>query len=215
MKYIKEIDDCFALSKLEKEDLYKSVEFPILTNYRNYYQNMDLSKFQYYLNVNYSKELLFFENAFYYAILANGEILGTIRTVKWDHTTPIPMEEIFGISINNVLIPNNSNKTIWHIGRFAIDRKTRHNLSSQLLKMLLMYSIEPICHSQSGIVLAECDVKLLKIINKLGIKTKVLADPVLYLGSKTVPILSERDDLLFFYNKNINLMPKSLIEVWD
>lgn len=124
MKYIKEIDDCFALSKVEKEDLYKSVEFSILTNYRNYYQNMDLSKFQYYLNVNYSKELLFFENAFYYAILANGEILGTIRTVKWDHTTPIPMEEIFGISINNVLIPNNSNKTIWHIGRFAIDRKT-------------------------------------------------------------------------------------------
>lgn len=60
MKYIKEIDDCFALSKVEKEDLYKSVEFSILTNYRNYCQNMDLSKFQYYLNVNYSKELLFF-----------------------------------------------------------------------------------------------------------------------------------------------------------
>ncbi|CAK7038961.1 MAG: hypothetical protein PEPC_01661 [Peptostreptococcus russellii] len=206
MEYIKGIDECFTLSKVEVEDLYKSVEFSILTNYHNYNQTINPFDLEHDITVSYNKELDFFENAFYYAILAEGDILGTIRVVKWDHTTVLTMEEIYGISVEEILKDYNSNKTIWHIGRFAIDSKTRHNLSSQLLKMLLMYAIEPICQNQNSIALAECDTRLLKIINKLGIRTKTLADSVLYLGSKTVPILSERTDLIQFYNKNIKLL---------
>lgn len=210
MEYIKGIDECFTLSKVGAEDLYKSVEFSILTNYHNYNQIINLFDLEHDLTVNYNKELAFFENAYYYAILADGDILGTIRAVKWDHTTALPMEGIYKISVDDVLEPYNSNKTIWHIGRFAIDSKARHNLSSQLLKMLLMYAIEPICQSQNCIALAECDTRLLKIINKLGIKTKTLADPVLYLGSETVPILSEGNDLLLFFNKNLNLLDQQV-----
>lgn len=210
MEYIKGIDECFTLSKVEAEDLYKSVEFSILTNYHNYNQIIDQSDLEHDLIVNYNKELDFFENAFYYAILADDNILGTIRAVKWNHTTTLPMEEIYEISVDDVLKNYNSNKTIWHIGRFAIDSKAHHNLNSQLLKMLLMYAIKPICQNQNSIALAECDTRLLKIINKLGIKTKILAEPVLYLGSETVPILSERTDLLLFYNKNLNLLDQQV-----
>lgn len=206
MEYIKGIDECFTLSKVEVEDLYKSVEFSILTNYHNYNQTINSFDLEHVLAINYNKELAFFENAFYYAILVDSDILGTIRTVKWNHATTLTMEEVYGISVEEELKVYNSNNTIWHIGRFAIDNKACHNLSSKLLKMLLMYAIEPICQNQDSIALAECDTRLLKIINKLGIRTKTLADPVVYLGSETVPILSERTDLLHFYFKNLALL---------
>lgn len=203
MEYIKGIDECFTLSKVEVEDLYKSVEFSILTNYRNYNQTINLFDLEHVLWINYNKELVFFENAFYYAILVDSDILGTIRTVKWNHATALTMEEVYGISVEKKLKVYNSNNTIWHIGRFAISNKACQNLSSKLLKMLLMYAIKPICENEGSIALAECDTRLLKIINKLGIRTKTLADPVVYLGSETVPILSKRADLLHFYFKNI------------
>jgi len=204
MKYIRNINEKFAFYQVEEQDIFNSVEFSILVNYYNYSLDIETVEFEYDIIANYRKELDLFEKSYYYAVLCEKDIVGTIRTVKWDKGMTLPMEEIYGLSIDNIV--GFCHKEVWHIGRFAIDRKARYALSNRMLKMLLMYAIAPVCQRQASIVLAECDIRLLKIINKLGIKTMTLAFPVDYLGSETVPILSNKNDLMPFYIQNENLL---------
>lgn len=54
-------------------------------------------------------------------------------------------------------------------------------------------------------MIAECDKKLLKTLTLLGIKTKILAKPVSYLGSDTFPIYSTSEWLKVFLTNNEHL----------
>lgn len=54
-------------------------------------------------------------------------------------------------------------------------------------------------------MIAECDKKLLKTLTLLGIKTKILAQPISYLGSDTFPIYATTEWLKVFLNKNEHL----------
>ena len=53
---------------------------------------------------------------------------------------------------------------------------------------------------------AEIDSHLLKVMNLLGIKTHQLGHPVEYLGSLTIPIYSNKSDLLEYYYGNKKLI---------
>lgn len=67
---------------------------------------------------------------------------------------------------------------------------------------LAIYSI---CQEKNSIMIAECDKKLLKTLALLGIKTKILAKPISYLGSDTFPIYATTDWLKVFLTNNEHL----------
>jgi hypothetical protein len=70
----------------------------------------------------------------------------------------------------------------------------------------MICAIAPICEQKNGIAFAECDSKLLRIMNLLGIKAKVIGTSVHYLGSETIPIAMNYDGLKEFYNNNKNFI---------
>ena len=95
-------------------------------------------------------------------------------------------------------------KKIYHIGRFAISRNTGAN-GYVLFKKLITLAIYSICQDKNGIMIAECDKKLLKTLTLLGIKTKILAQPISYLGSDTFPIYATTEWLKVFLTNNEHL----------
>lgn len=57
-------------------------------------------------------------------------------------------------------------------------------------------------------MIAEMDSKLLRTLNVLGIETVRLGKSVEYLHSETIPVYSERKGLLYFYNRNSDILKK-------
>jgi hypothetical protein len=100
------------------------------------------------------------------------------------------------------VIKNPNVNNIYHIGRFAIKKGVR---DISLLKKLMVNAIAPICEHKDNIAFAECDSKLLRILNILGIKTDIIGESIEYLGSETIPIAMSYDGLIDFYVKNLHL----------
>lgn len=77
-----------------------------------------------------------------------------------------------------------------------------------LFKQLVYLSIVPIIEDPQGCMIAEMDSKLLHTLKILGIETVRLGESVEYLHSETIPVYSERKGLLYFYNRNSNILKK-------
>jgi len=65
-----------------------------------------------------------------------------------------------------------------------------------------MYAITPVCKEENSLAFAECDSKLLRVMNIMGIKTEVIGDSIDYLGSKTIPVSMNYNGLKDFYIAN-------------
>lgn len=91
-----------------------------------------------------------------------------------------------------------SDSTVWHIGRFA----TRQGAGSiELFKQLIITGISPVCEASDSIVFAECDTKLLGTLSKMGIVSEIIGEPLVYLGSATVPVCIDVNSLRAFYGR--------------
>jgi hypothetical protein len=75
-----------------------------------------------------------------------------------------------------------------------------------MFKKLMVHAVTPICKEKDSVAFAECDSKLLRIINFLGIETRVIGKSVNYLGSETIPISISAQGLSRFYHKNKDLV---------
>lgn len=64
----------------------------------------------------------------------------------------------------------------------------------------------PIMQYEKGIMFAECDSKLFRIVNQLGFRAIALNEGIPYLGSDTIPMYSTRDGMLEFVERNMNLL---------
>lgn len=137
-----------------------------------------------------------------------GEIQGTIRILKWNYKDILPIQKIFNINPLETLSSDEKQLPIWHIGRFAIKKGIK---DLNLFKKLMVYAISPICESKTGIVFAECDSKLLRIINLLGIKTCVIGNSINYLGSETIPVSMNFHGLIGFYMKYKSLVDTEIL----
>lgn len=107
----------------------------------------------------------------------------------------LPIEKIINVNLNEI-IPN-ENCEIWHIGRFAI-KKGVDTKSFNVFKSLMAHAINEVCKTENSVAVAECDSKLLRILNLLGLETTILADPISYLGSETIPVLFTHKSLRRF-----------------
>ena len=57
----------------------------------------------------------------------------------------------------------------------------------------------PICKHKKGIMFAECDRKLFKTVNSLGIKAIALGEGIEYLGSLTIPMYATCSGMMDFF----------------
>ncbi|MGN6212009.1 hypothetical protein [Parafilimonas sp.] len=192
----------FYFSRLRKDELKDLVSFVVLEiyehfNYKDYTQQSFENEFEYLLK----EDLAFFGNSVYYVLRNHFDhkIYGSIKTTYWDRAATIPMEKLFGINVQDVLIPDYLN--IWHLGRFVISGKICEERIG-ILKKMLFNAFYPISTMGAGLVLAECDKKLTMTLKKMGIDSFVLGDSIEYICSETLPIYIKSDWLNQYISSN-------------
>ncbi len=195
------------LIRIGQSELYSMSKFVVTENFKHH-TNDTLPK-------NYKKDIAFIyideknnlaNSQIFAAKTVEGEIVGTIRVLKWDYINPLPIQKIFGINpllcVNGDLIND-----IWHIGRFAIKKGVS---DINLLKKLMVSAIKPICKHENNIAFVECDAKLLRVMTLMGIKTEIIGESINYLGSETIPVSISYSGLIDFYDSNKYLIETDL-----
>jgi len=189
-------------SKVKETEIFNISKFVVTENFKHHtglFPNDYNSDIQSICN----EEMNYLSNSKIFAVKnEQEEILGTIRALKWDYINPLPIQKIFGINPLECTNGNDINE-IWHIGRFAIKKGIR---DISLLKKLMVSAIQPICQHRDNIAFAECDAKLLRIMNLMGINTKIVGESIDYLGSETIPVSMSYKGLIDFYNENKYLL---------
>lgn len=156
----------------------------------------------------YNEELSYSKDSFYFIVRDNnGKMIGSIRVFKWDKQTPIPMQKIFHISpLEKVSVKPDT--SFWHIGRFAIDSSAGFSTVT-LFKQLMTLAVDPILREDDSYMIAETDSHLLRVMNALGIETKQIGNPLIYLASETIPVYSSKKGLSDFYTRHYSLLRAS------
>ncbi len=190
------------LEKLEANQIYDLAKFVVTENFKHHSNDNSLKDYKNDINSIYKEELHFKDSEVYISRDHSGLIFGAIRVLKWNFIDVLPLQKIFGINPLLVIHKPNIND-IYHIGRFAIKKNVR---DINLFKQLMVCAITSICKHKNNIAFAECDSKLLRILNLLGIQTTVIGESVNYLGSETIPIVMTYDGLIGFYNNNRHLV---------
>lgn len=209
VKYIIMVLATSHLERLGTNEIINLSEFVVKENFKHHWKenlmSLDLDND---IQSIYSEEMKYLSNSeIFVAKDSLGDILGSIRVLKWNYIDVLPLQKIFGINpllvIGDIKLNN-----IWHIGRFAIKKECK---DINLFKKLMVCAIAPICKEEGNIAFAECDSKLLRILNLLGIKANVIGEPINYLGSETIPISMSYEGLIDFYNKNKNLVSSDIL----
>jgi hypothetical protein len=198
------------LERLELDQLTELAKFVVEENFSHHCEDVTTTELVNDTQEVYDEELNYFKDSeIFVAKDFSGNIQGSIRVIKWDYKVMLPIQKIFDIDPLSVLNYSEKLSSVWHIGRFA----TRKDIKDRtLFKRLMVCAIAPICEQKNGVALAECDSKLLRIMNLLGIKTDIIGKSVNYLGSETIPIAMSYDGLKEFYYKNKYLVTAQYID---
>lgn len=196
----------FSIWQLAESGLYDLARFVVLENYKHHQQLSNENE----LNPEeiadvYNEEARFFQQSkIFVAKDLQNKIVGAIRIMKWDKKEELPITKLFGIESINGRSLKESNLNIWHVGRFAVSSNIGRS-SISLFRVLMMYAVAPICKHENGIMIAECDSKLFKVVSNLGMNVIALNDGIEYLGSVTIPMYATRDGLIEFVARNCAL----------
>lgn len=188
------------LDQLELEQLTELAKFVVEENFSHHSENcIPEVELQHDVNEIYNEELSYFRNSEIFMVKDSaGNIQGSIRIIKWDYKTKLPIQKLF--NINPLDIGRSQNvSSIWHIGRFATNKT---NQDRTLFKKLMICALTPICKDENSVAFAECDSKLLRVMNMMGIKAEVIGDSINYLGSETIPVSMNYEGLRGFYDAN-------------
>ncbi len=205
-KYITSFENC-SIWQLSKAGLLSLSKFVVNENYKHHKILTDnTQKKREEVMAVYREEIQYFSKSnIFVAKNRQNEIIGTIRIMEWNRNDELPITKIFGIKELDDISPENSSAHIWHVGRFAV-RSDLGTHGIQLFRILMMYAIMPIMQYEKGIMFAECDSKLFRIVNQLGFRAIALNEGIPYLGSDTIPMYSTRDGMLEFVERNMNLL---------
>jgi N-acyl-L-homoserine lactone synthetase len=182
------------------ECLRSIAEFTVRMNYLYHAVNEGTMEIEEKTESVYFEEQAFSSESQIYIVEDKREnMIGCIRVMKWNKTELLPVQKLFNINPLD-RIESSHNSTYWHVGRFAVDSRMDIPIIS-LFKQLMLYAIHPIYQEPDGYMIAECDSKLLRVINLLGIKTVHLGNSICYLGSETIPVYADKKGLTAFYQK--------------
>lgn len=189
----------YKIKGCTRNDLKIFNEFVITQNHIYYNQDNPVNTYTHLLDSICSFERFFYDKSiFFIARDENNNIIGTIRSLLWDNSTQLPIETIFGVNLRAYFRGYDKFK-LWHIGRFAIEKRIN---SISLLKDLILKAISPIVKRKSLGAVSECDEKLLRVLNILGIESRIIAPAKEYLGSNTIPVFFSYETLCKFYVRN-------------
>lgn len=192
-----------TLEKLQKSHLLNLAEFVVTENFKHHSNNNLPKNYMNDVNSIYKEELRFYDNSEVFVTKDyTGSISGAIRVLKWNYLDVLPLEKIFGLNPLMVVDASTTND-IFHIGRFAVNKDA---CDLNLFKKLLTCVAQLICTDTKNVAFAECDSKLLRVLNLLGVKTKIIGKSIDYLGSETIPIAMTYDGIIGFYNTNKHLV---------
>ncbi|SDI25213.1 hypothetical protein SAMN05421846_105195 [Chryseobacterium taeanense] len=199
------------LEQLELNQLSELAKFVVEENF-NHHCDEDIAaihSFNQDILNTYYEELSYFEDSKTFVSKdEGGNFYGSIRLIKWNYKIQLPIQKLFNINLLEI-IKQKSISSVWHIGRFAT---SKNNSDRFLFKKLMMYAIAPICTSSNSIGFAECDNKLLRAMNLMGIQTETLGNSITYLGSETIPISIEKEGVIDFFNTNYNLLDTNYLD---
>lgn len=194
-----------------EEELRKLSQFVLRVNYKHHLNKDFCSADELQKLFKEDVEALPTSN-FYVVYDSEGEMVGSIKSQKWDGQTILPIVKDFNINLNNFINElTHRPQEVLHIGRFAIDQiKIRKcNILKKkrvaIMKMLLFYALSPVCNHSSNVVFCESDEKLYSKLSLLGVYSKIIGEPKVYLGSKTLPIYSTESGIKDFINQNKHL----------
>jgi len=148
----------------------------------------------------YEEDLLLFESSAYYAAIYNKIIIGSVKITLWDGQAILPLEKLFNIQCRELSFYHDD-VLVWHVGRLAVS-KSDNPFGMKLIMQLLTLAIYNICQHANSIMVAECDKKLLRGLNRMGIKTEALGRGIEYLGSETIPVYATDEWLKVFLQNN-------------
>lgn len=191
---------------LDKHNLLDLAKFVVEENYNHHCADNQLL-FNNEIEEVYLEERKLSNSKVFVARDNNYSIVGSIRVLKWNQTDILPIQKLFNIDISELI--QNGDRSIWHIGRFAI-KKGIDKAGFNVFKTLMTCAINEVCRNKNSFALAECDAKLLRILKLLGIEVITLANSIDYLGSETIPVLLPHTGLKKFLDQNSHLLPQNL-----
>lgn len=194
----------YCLYQVGSSYLRKIAEFIVTQNYKHHLDLKNVIVQTDEIDNVYREEVELADNSLIYIVEdLLGKMIGCIRVAKWDKTKQLPVHKIFNINPLD-FINSLDYSTFWHVGRFAVDSCIgAKNIS--LFKLLMIYAIYPVFNSLNGYLIAECDSKLLRVMKLLGIDMKALSGGIHYLGSETIPVFTDKNGLMRFYNTYIHM----------
>lgn len=195
------IETNYTISRLQTSELHELIHFVVEQNYSHHSPKTDTVAIEEETSSLVDEErMICSDNSLtYVARSQSGQIIGSIRTCRWNRKATLPMQKIFDINPAEV-IESSEEVQFWHVGRFAVNSYC--GISPIILfKQLMHFAIIPIVEAGNAIMLAEVDNHLMHVVNHLGIKTHPLGKPIEYLGSLTTPVYSWASDLHDYYNR--------------
>lgn len=196
----------YTISRFQSTEMAEVIEFVIDQNNKHHKKTQEdsISRKEVEHLVNEETSISDEKSRIYVARNQSGRIIGSIRTCQWNRKGRLPMQKLFGIDPLTIPdVPNDAQ--LWHVGRFAIDSMSGVS-PIVMFKQLMQYAITPIVEAHNAVMLAEIDSHLLKVMNLLGIRTHQLGQAIEYLGSLTIPIYSNINDLIDYYAENKKLI---------
>lgn len=196
----------YTISRFQSTELAEVIEFVIDQNNKHHKKTQEdsISRKEVEHLVHEEASISDEKSRIYIARNQSGRIIGSIRTCQWNRKGRLPMQKLFGINPQTIPdVPNDAQ--LWHVGRFAIDSMSGVS-PIVMFKQLMQHAITPIVEAHNAVMLAEIDSHLLKVMNLLGIRTHQLGQPIEYLGSLTIPIYSNVNDLIDYYTENKKLI---------
>lgn len=204
--------EAFTLTQIKhEEELWPITKF-ILNVYYKHHKN-PMSYPQYEFDNMLKEDCNTLQNSFFYVIRDEyGEIVGTIKSQKWDRKSTLCIQKDFNVNLQTFVnglshCPNE----IFHIGRFAIDQdiiRKNNKLRSQritILKILMYHALLPIVKNPSNIFFCECDEKLYSKLNYMGLFPEKIGATKFCMGSNTVPVYCNNEGIIQFFNQNQSL----------
>ncbi|MDR6514773.1 hypothetical protein [Chryseobacterium camelliae] len=187
---------------LNSGDLFYLAKFVVEENYHHHNQAEESEIIAEEIEMMYEEEKKLSNSKVYLACDKDLSINGSIRVTRWNYKDILPIQKFLNI---NGLRTRLQGSQIWHIGRFAIKQNT--DITGFLIfKTLITFAINQVCKIHNSVVLAECDVKLLRVLQLMGFDVVKLSDSIHYLGSETIPVLLPFNGLKKFLDQNAHLL---------
>lgn len=185
-------EDGYIIYQIEKDGILDAIKFVCATNYKKHHSPVDKEQFDMEVTeISASEESIFDYSYFYVVMSKTGQLIGTLRVHEVDK--------------NSIDLPNfidlKSIKTIYHIGRFAIDCNDGRKLGNDLFKKMILLAFSHICQYKNNIMIAECDMKLYKVLLRMGIDIVKIGPPFTCLGSETILVYARYENIIEYYLK--------------